>query len=148
MPIQNNEKLAREMFAAVNERRIDDAMKNVTDKLEWKNAATGEIFRGPSGARQFIDGWLRSFDDLKIDIKRIIANDREVVAEFVARGTHTGPLNTPAGEIPATNRKVELPCCEIATIENGKIHKVVTYMDTLTMLGQLGVVEEHAGSNR
>lgn len=146
MSAQNNEKLVRGMFNAVNERRVDDAVKNVADNAEWTNMASGEVFRGPSGARQFIQGWLGAFDNLKIDIKRVIATDKEVVTEFIGRGTHTGTLQTPNGELPATNRKVELPCCEIATIENGKLTRGATYLDTLTMLTQLGV-EEHAGAS-
>lgn len=147
MSVQTNEKLARDLFGAFNERRFDEAAKHVADKVEWRNMATGEVFRGPKGVRQFMEQWTHTFDDARIEPRRIIATENDIVTEFVAKGTHTGPLRTPQGEVPATRRKIELPCCEVVHVKDGKITGGATYLDTASMLHQLGI-EEHATASR
>jgi steroid delta-isomerase-like uncharacterized protein len=147
MPVHANETLIRQLYTAFNNRKFDEAAKLASDKFEWRDVATGETYRGPAGMRQFMEHWVKAFNDAKIDIQRIIATDQHVAAEFIGRGTHTGPLEGPAGSIPATNRKLELACCEIGTIENGKIRSGSTYYDTATIMHQLGVTEL-AGAHR
>jgi steroid delta-isomerase-like uncharacterized protein len=147
MPLHPNETLVGQLYIAFNNRKYDDAIKLVSDKFEWRDVATGEMYRGPSGVRQFMENWVKAFNDAKIDIQRILATDTFFVAEFTGRGTHTGPLETAGGSIPATNRKVELPCCEVGMIENGKIRSGSTYYDAATIMHQLGVTEM-VGSHR
>ena len=141
MAMHPNETLARQFYTAFNNRKFDEAAKLVSDKFEWRDAATGEVYRGPSGMRQYMEYWVKSFNDAKLDVQQIYAADRFFAAEFIGRGTHTGTLETPGGSIPATNRKIELPCCEVGTIENGKFLAGATYYDTASILHQLGVTE-------
>ena len=90
---------------------------------------------------------MQAFNDAKIEIQRIIPTDQYFAAEFIGRGTHTGALESAGISIPATNRKVELPCCEVGMIENGKIRSGTTYYDAATLMHQLGVTEM-AGAHR
>jgi steroid delta-isomerase-like uncharacterized protein len=136
-----NETLIRQLYAAFNARKYDDAQKLVSDKFEWRDNATGEIYRGRDGCRQFMEHWVSGFKDAKIEIERIVATDKAVAAEYIGSGTHTGTIHTPGGDLPATNRKVEVRLCEVATIENGKIRSGSTYYDSATMMAQLGVTE-------
>jgi predicted ester cyclase len=41
---------------------------------------------------------------------------------------------------PATGRKVELSGCTIFEIESGRVRRVFRYLDTLTMISQLGML--------
>ncbi|MCB0108218.1 MAG: ester cyclase, partial [Caldilineaceae bacterium] len=61
--------------------------------------------------------------------------------EFVATGTHTGPLMTPNGEIEATGKPVTLHVVEIHTWQDGKLVNVVQYQDPTNVLRQIGVME-------
>ena len=54
-------------------------------------------------------------------------------------GTHTGPLSTPGGEVPATGRAVTLPFCAVGTQRDGRVSAVNVYLDQLAMLAQLGL---------
>jgi hypothetical protein len=45
----------------------------------------------------------------EVEIKSAIAGSSGVVVEAVLRGTNTGPLQDPAGEMPATDKSVEMP---------------------------------------
>ena len=60
-------------------------------------------------------------------------------AEFVGRGTHTGPLVGPAGTIPPTGRSIEFPVGEPMRLEEGRFTLVHVYYDGATLLRQLGV---------
>lgn len=121
----------------------------MSDNFEWLDVATGEVYRGPPGVRQFMEHWANAFKDAKVEIKRVVANDDSFAAEFLGRGTHTGALESPTGTIPPTKRRIELPCCEVGTIEKGKIRSGSTYYDAATIMHQLGLtVSEPAGAHR
>jgi hypothetical protein len=49
-------------------------------------------------------------------------------------GVHTGPLQTPTGTIPPSNKSIEMPACEGVRVEDGKIKSGSHYFDMLTML--------------
>ncbi|HMU62558.1 MAG TPA: ester cyclase [Gemmatimonadales bacterium] len=136
-----NETLIRRLYSFFNNRKYDEAQKLVSDEFEWRDAATGETYRGRDGVRQFMERWVSGFDDARIEIERIVAGDHAVATEFIGRGTHTGTIQTPAGELPPTNRKIELRCCEVGVIENGKIRSGSTYYDAATLMAQLGVTD-------
>jgi hypothetical protein len=54
-------------------------------------------------------------------------------------GTHLGTLRSPAGDIPATGRVLDLPFCDHYEIQSGVIVSTHLYFDRLTLLEQLGV---------
>jgi ketosteroid isomerase-like protein len=55
-------------------------------------------------------------------------------------GTHTAPLVTPQGEIPATGNSVSVDGVSIFKIENGEIQSEHLYFDQVTFLAQLGLM--------
>jgi len=61
------------------------------------------------------------------------------VGEFTGRGTHTGVLKGPTGEIPASGRRVEMSFVEFYRLHNGKISEGRIYFDAATMMAQLGI---------
>ncbi len=51
-----------------------------------------------------------------------------VVSESTWNATHTGPLMSPNGEIPATGKSVTgARVCEVWTIRDGKVSRLVNY---------------------
>ncbi len=70
----------------------------------------------------------------------MFASEDQVVVEFIGRGTNTGPLHMPTGDIPATGRHLELSFCEVIQCRNGKIVNFHIYFDNMTLLQQLGLV--------
>jgi hypothetical protein len=63
-----------------------------------------------------------------------------IVSENNLSGTHTAPLATPQGEIPATGNHVSVDGVSIFKIENGEIKSEHLYFDQMTFLGQLGLI--------
>jgi hypothetical protein len=46
----------------------------------------------------------------------------------IGRGTHTGPLHGPGGEVPPTGKSLALPFCSTLRVTDGKI--VSRYADS------------------
>ncbi|WP_426533798.1 ester cyclase [Bradyrhizobium sp. McL0615] len=60
------------------------------------------------------------------------------VLELLWKGVHTGPLQTPTGTIPASNKPIEMPACQVVRVEGDKVKSASHYFDMLTMLTQIG----------
>jgi ketosteroid isomerase-like protein len=111
-------------------------------RLRGCNMATGETFNGPEGVKQYLLVWATAFPDSQVETTEIIAGDRGAVVEFTGRGTQSGPLQTPTGDIPPTGRAAEQRFCTVNRIENGKITEARQYFDLLGLMQQLGLVPE------
>lgn len=126
---------------------LDQSVADVSDSVAITNMATGEVFRGTEGARQFEQAWAQAFPDSRVQITNIAASDDQVVVEFTGRGTQTGPLVGPMGTIPPTGKQVEVPFCHVITMDGDKISTAHFYFDALGMLTQLGVIPAPATAN-
>jgi predicted ester cyclase len=69
----------------------------------------------------------------------LVAGDR-AASEHTGRGTHTGPLAGPTGELPPTGRRFELRSAELYELRGGKVARVRAYYDVATLLRQLGLL--------
>ena len=114
----------------------------VSDNCEAVNAPTGTIRRGKDGFKQRLIHWSTAFPDSANEITNVVATNDQVAVEFITRGTHTGVLHTPKGDIQPTNRKVELRCCDVYRISNNEVVTLHSYYDVLGLREQLGLMPE------
>jgi predicted ester cyclase len=92
---------------------------------EWQGLLSQFAVAMPDGAHELID---------------VVSGDGHLAAWGRWSGTHTGPLATPGGVLPATGRRVELAFCAVARIgEDGRLTRIQTYLDQLAMMTQLGL---------
>ena len=140
MSAQDNAVLARRIYQLFSDDRYDDVLPLTTEDIEANLIPFGQTFQGREGFINFMMGFKGAFPDLKIAVTNQVATDDHVVSEFTARGTHTGPLLTPAGEIPPTGRKVDFIVCEVWRIKNGKVASLHNYQDAASLMRQLGVL--------
>jgi steroid delta-isomerase-like uncharacterized protein len=146
MSAQDTAALGRRFVELWNSRAFDEFVAQSTSDAEVVNMASGQTYHGPEGVRRYCEEWATAFPDARCDITGVVASESGVVVEFVGRGTHSGPLATPMGDIPATNRYAELPCCEVYDLRDGKLARLRLYFDTGTLLRQLGLVPESAAA--
>ena len=138
--------------------------KDVVDRV-WAAMEAGELealeplldpnieFRmGPEGGvgwgffRPFLSGYLRAFPDLRHEeLDRVEVGDK-IALELLVRGTHTGPLQTPQGEIPPTGREVVWESVDYVKLRDGRIASWHVYTDSLAFMTQLGLMEAPAES--
>jgi predicted ester cyclase len=62
---------------------------------------------------------VKAFPDLTQEVTNLVAVGESAFAEAIARGTHTGPLETPDGEVPPTGRRIEVRFCVVARARDG-----------------------------
>ena len=139
---QENAAIGRQFFTAWNERDFDSLASLFSDDAEVVDFPAGMTLRGREGAREEAERWAGAFPDGKVEVKSVVAGTSGVVVEGELRGTNTGPLQSPAGEIPATNRSVEMPFTIVWDVRNGQVTGHRGYYDSATLMRQLGLMPE------
>lgn len=141
MSAQENAALARKLYNAFNKHDLEACLALATEDIEVVLVPFGQTFKGKAGFREFMEGFARAFPDLTITVTNQLATEDHVVSECSWRGTHSGPLMSPQGEIPATGKTVEgAVFCEVWGIKNGKVASLRNYQDVSSWLRQLGLL--------
>jgi len=140
------EETIRKLFDGFNSKDYDAIVALVADDFELIDCASGERYTGPEGARRNAEGWLMPFADVKVELLNVVTSGDWAVAEAVGRGTHTGPMQTPMGEVAPTGRKMELHFCSVIRVQDGKIVEERDYYDVMTIANQRGLMPEPAAS--
>jgi ketosteroid isomerase-like protein len=102
-----------------------------------------------SGIAPFVaygQAFLRAFPDGRIHRDRYVEAGNRIVVEGRFTGTNTGPLQTPAGELPPTGRTLELPFADAFRVVDGMITEHRIYYDMAGMMVQLGLAPEPASA--
>ena len=93
-----------------------------------------------------------AFPDLHFGITELIGEGEWVACHSFMTGTQTGPLRPPvlppAGPpvLPPTGRAVRVPHMYMLRFEQGKNTELWHVMDTMAMLGQLGLLPERSAA--
>jgi predicted ester cyclase len=134
------ESLARQALALTDESDWPAREALFTEDCEF--VTPFGALRGPAATTAFSEPMMHAFPNGHHRIDVIIARGDVAVVEGVWVATHTGPLATPNGEVPATGRTVELPFMATLRAEGDRIGSIRVYFDQLGFLGQLGLVPE------
>ena len=117
-------------------------------ELNAENAvieAPGDVHvEGREAATQYAMAWLNAFPDARLNVKNEFASGDWVVQEFTFEGTHEGTLNGPAGEIPATHRRLNGRGVQIFRVEGDEVVDTRLYFDQVQIMTQLGLMPEPA----
>jgi predicted ester cyclase len=76
--------------------------------------------RGPEGVCQAVAMLRGAFPDLRYTIAEVIVEGEVIAARWVARGTHTGELRGPIGQVDPTGRSVSFAGLTMGRVEGGK----------------------------
>jgi steroid delta-isomerase-like uncharacterized protein len=140
MSAQENAALARRIYEAFNKKDLDACLALATEDVRVVLTPFNQTFQGRAGFRDFMTGFARAFPDLTITITHQVATDGEVVNECTWRGTHTGPLATPSGDVPPTGKAVEGAIfCEVWGIRDGNLASHHNYHEVSSWLRPLGL---------
>ncbi|MCG3753936.1 ester cyclase [Amycolatopsis sp. Poz14] len=99
---------------------------------------------GAAGMRGVIEAFVTAFPDMTVDRRNIWVDGDAVIAELGFSATHTGPLTTAAGEVPASGNRVEFPLVDVFVVRDGKVREHRVYWDNAAFLAQLGVSPDPA----
>ena len=99
-------------------------------------------FRGLEAIVQYWESFFTAFPDLSGRDEFKAESGDTAINEWSASGTHSGPLETPEGTIPATGKQATLRGCDAITVRDGRITSHRVYYDQLAFMTQLGLVPE------
>ena len=145
MTAQENMAISRSLTELFNNRHtdpewLDKTLAAFAEDSTFTNVPLGITLPGRDGYTQFVMFFAEAFPDSRVEITNLFATEDQVVLEYTGRGTNTGPLHLPMGDVPATGRQGELPICDVTQARDGKIISYHSYYDTMTLLRQLGLV--------
>jgi steroid delta-isomerase-like uncharacterized protein len=124
-----------------NENKIDewtDAI--VADDIALEDVAIGHKAFGKEEAKAYVKNWKTTFPDMVGKCNNRVESGNTMFEECSWTGTNTGEINAPDGsKIPPTGKSVNINNCFVYEFENGKIKSMKNYLDTMSMMGQLGL---------
>lgn len=77
-------------------------------------------FRG-SDIALVASGMAEAFPDIHREIFSINVSCDTVLVELAIHGTHRGTLMTPTGPLAATGKVIDVPCCDVFRMKDGKV---------------------------
>ncbi len=127
--------VARRVVACDNARDLDGYRALLWDDYRAEVNGVEAATTADAEAESLASYW-KGFSDGRITVEQVVASGSVVTMRYRLVGTNDGEMN---GR-PATGRKVELSGCTIFEIESGRVRRVFRYLDTLTMISQLGML--------
>ncbi len=133
---------AKAPFTAYNNKDWKAARASFTSDFVYDEVPTGRKAKGADDVIALWKGWGTAFPDSKCTYHREYVSGNTVVLELTWKGTHTGPMQTPDGPIPATNKKIDIRACNVVEISGDKAKSQRQYFDMATMMQQLGLAKK------
>jgi len=136
--------VAKASVNAYNEKNWDKVRASLTPDCVYHEVATNRNARDVNDTLALWQGWAKALPDSRATFEGQFVSDSMVTLELTWRGTHSGPLMTPGGEIPATGRSIALKACQVIEVSGERAKAIRHYFDMGTLLHQLGVSHETA----
>jgi steroid delta-isomerase-like uncharacterized protein len=131
-------KMAREQVDAFNNGDWERMRGLLASDSRYDELGTQRKVEGPEKIVELFKGWKTAFPDSAGTVTSTVGSGNKVVLEVTWKGTHTGPLETPEGTIPASGKRQETPAALLITFEGDKIKESRHYFDSMTLLKQIG----------
>jgi len=108
--------------------------------IVYEETGTGRRIEGTEAYLVVLEVWKRGIPDARGTIRHSLASGDTAVFELLWEGTHSGPLESPGGVIPASGKRIRVPAALVSTIQGGKAKSIRHYVDVLSLLQQIGAV--------
>jgi hypothetical protein len=136
-----NEQLIRRLY------HLAEAASKDTPKFVSLFADGGYFYDVAGGKKYYgsdigltVDVYAAAFPDMHRELDSFYFYDNVVIVELSLNGTHKGDLVMPAGTIPATEKQIHAPCCDVFHLQDSKVTSFHCYVAVPILLGQLGVL--------
>ncbi|MGZ5337681.1 MAG: ester cyclase [Solirubrobacterales bacterium] len=131
------EEIVREHMDSENRHEFDGTLETF-DHPRYEIVPTGEVHDGPEEVMAYFEETRRAFPDQRNELVELHHADDAVIAEFILRGTHEGPLRA----LPPTGRDFEVEMIAVFVFEQDRLVCERVYFDAGTILQQLGVARD------
>ena len=131
-------KIAREQVDAFNTADWGRMQERLASDSRYDELGTQRKIEGSAKIVELFKGWKTAFPDAVGTVTSAVASGNKAALEVTWKGTHTGPLETAEGTIPASGKRQETPAAFFFTFEGDKIKESHHYFDSMTLLKQIG----------
>ena len=131
-------KIAREQVDAFNSGDWEHVRATLASDSLYDELGTERKIEGPEKIVDLFKGWKTAFPDGTGTVTSAVGSGNKVALEVTWKGTHTGPLETEEGTLPASGKRQETPAAAVYTFEGDKIKECRHYFDSMTLLKQIG----------
>ncbi len=135
---QGTEKVARGILDAFNATDWNGFKKSLAPHSIYEEFGTQRRIEGADAIVVAFQAWKAAGPDVQGTVSKALVDGNTVALEVTWRGTHTGPLETPNGTVPASGKEWMLPTAWTIEVEGDKIQSSRHYFDILTLLQQVG----------
>ena len=124
----------------------EDAIRKLNDENVVFEAPGDIHIEGRDGATEYAMTWLRAFPDARLTVKNELSDGNWVAQEFTFEGTHEGTLSSPAGDIPATHKRLDGRGVQLFKVDGDVVTDTRLYFDQVQVMTQLGMMPELTAS--
>ena len=140
---QSAEDVARESIESYNAGDFDRLRSLLADDFYEEELATQRRLEGADARVEAARHWKQAFPDEHGTITGAYPSGDTVVIELTWEGTQSGPVATPDGqELPPSNKRFTIKSVQVIEIEDGKIKVLRHYFDLMTLLQQIGAMDQ------
>jgi steroid delta-isomerase-like uncharacterized protein len=140
---QSAEDVARESIECYNAGDFDRLRSLLADDFYEEELATQRRLEGADARVGAAQSWKQAFPDERGTITGAYPSGNTVAIELTWEGTQSGPLATPDGqELPPSNKRETVKAVEVIEVEDGKIKVLRHYFDLITILQQIGAMDQ------
>lgn len=136
----NREQQARESIAVFDRSDWDGVRALVAPDVVYEETGSGRVIEGVETVIAALQAWKEALPDATGEVKRVLVDGDTTVLEIVWRGTHTGPLATPTGPLPASGGTIETWATMWQRWDGDRIVHESHHLDMLAMLAQMGAL--------
>jgi steroid delta-isomerase-like uncharacterized protein len=135
--------VARESIECFGAGDFDRLRSLLADDSYEEELATQRRLDGADAQVDAARGWKEAFPDGRGTVHGAYVDGNTVALELTWEGTQSGAMRTPdGGELPPSNRRAKVKACQVMEIEDGKIKATRHYFDLMTVLQQIGAMEQ------
>lgn len=131
-----NKMVIEKIFKALEANSVDSLLTYFADNLVEHAPAPGGSTTGLQSQRDLMKFYGAAFPVVKFSNISMLADGDMVVAHFNIKAKNSGPM----GEMPATNKDVDINGVDIYKMENGKVVEHWGYFEEGKMMMQLGMM--------
>ena len=137
------EDVARESVECYSAGAFDSLRSLLADDFYEEELATQRRLEGADARIETVRGWKRAFPDEHGTITGVYTSGNTVALEVTWEGTQSGPMAMPDGqEFPPSNKRETVKSVQVIEVENGKMKALRTYFDLMTLLQQIGAMDQ------
>lgn len=133
----NSEQVATKYFQAFNNHDVEKGRQMLHPKFSY-TGTDGKRMESIQEAVNLDVMFQTAFPDIRLETKNSYTAGDIIINEFMMQGTQKGKFM----DIEATNRKINVPLCNILEVRDDKVYSVREYFDTAVMLQQMGMKTE------